>query len=123
MRAVLFEGTPEEFAKVEAMFRVGGDPTMQTGSIVLPRARPKTWPELSEEHCSQLAKLVLERAPANSVDLALEAHEPRTSRPSPRPIVKTSANAANANRASSVGPSSRQNIFRLPTERNGAHFI
>ena len=27
MRAVLFEGTPEEFARFEAMFRAGGDPT------------------------------------------------------------------------------------------------
>ena len=49
MRAVLFEGTPEEFARVEAMFRAGGDPTLRTRSIVLPRARPKAWPELDEE--------------------------------------------------------------------------
>ena len=120
MRAVLFEGTPEEFARVEALFRAGGDPTR---SLVLPLCRPKAWPELDEERGYQLAKRVLERAPANSVDLALEPHEPRTNKPSPRPIVKTSANAANANRASSVGPSSRQNMFRLPTERHGAHFI
>ena len=63
MRAVLFEGTPEEFAKVEAMFRAGGDPTMQTRSIVLPRARPKTWPELGEEHGYQLARQALEMMP------------------------------------------------------------
>jgi len=41
MRAVLFEGTPKEFARVEAMFRAGGDPTMQTRSTVLPLGRPR----------------------------------------------------------------------------------
>jgi hypothetical protein len=68
MRAVLFEGSPEEFAKVEAAFRAGGDPTLQTRSIVLPHARPSTWPKLSEEHCYQLAKRVLDRAPARLVE-------------------------------------------------------
>jgi hypothetical protein len=68
MRAVLFEGTPEEFARVEAVFRAGGDPTMQTRSIVLPQSRPKAWPELGEEHCCQLAKRVLERAPESLVE-------------------------------------------------------
>jgi hypothetical protein len=68
MRAVLFEGTPEEFARVEAMFRAGGDPSLQTRSIVLPQSRPKAWPELSEEHCYQLAKRVLARAPAGLVE-------------------------------------------------------
>lgn len=68
MRAVLFEGTPEEFAKVEAMFRAGGDPSLQTRSIVLPQSRPKAWPELGEEHCYHLAKRVLERAPASLVE-------------------------------------------------------
>jgi hypothetical protein len=38
------------------------------------------------------------------------SHEPRASKPSPRPIAKTRTNAANTNRASSVGPSSRQNV-------------
>jgi hypothetical protein len=56
MRAVLFEGTPEEFARVEAAFRAGGDPSLQTRSIVLPESRPKAWPELSEEHCHQLPR-------------------------------------------------------------------
>jgi hypothetical protein len=65
MRAVLFEGTPEEFARVEAMFRAGGDPSPQTRSIILPQSRPKAWPELDEEHCYQLAKRVLERVPAS----------------------------------------------------------
>jgi hypothetical protein len=41
MRAVLFEGTPEEFARVEATFRTGGGQNLQTGSIVLPQGRPK----------------------------------------------------------------------------------
>lgn len=68
MRAVLFEGTPEEFARVEAMLRAGGDPTVQTRSLVLPLSRPKVWPELGEEHCYQLAKRVLERAPASLVE-------------------------------------------------------
>jgi hypothetical protein len=63
VRAVLFEGTPEEFARVEAMFRAGGDPTLQTQSMVLPRARPRTWPELSEEHSHQLARRALEMMP------------------------------------------------------------
>lgn len=47
MRAVLFEGTPEEFAKVEAMFRAGADPALETRSIVLPQTRPQAWPELA----------------------------------------------------------------------------
>jgi hypothetical protein len=68
MRAVLFEGTPEEFARVEAVFRAGGDPTMQTRSLVLPQSRPEAWPELGEEHCYQLAKRVLARAPARRVE-------------------------------------------------------
>ena len=41
MRAVLFEGTPEEFAGVQAVFQAGGDPTLLTRSIVLPQGRPK----------------------------------------------------------------------------------
>jgi hypothetical protein len=68
MRAVLFEGTPEEFARVEAMFRAGGDPALLTRSIVLPQSRPKAWPELDEEQCHRLARRVLERAPARLVD-------------------------------------------------------
>ena len=68
MRAVLFEGTPEEFARVEAMFRAGGEPTMETGSLVSPPGRPRAWPELGEEDCYQLAKRVLERAPARLVE-------------------------------------------------------
>jgi len=68
MRAVLFEGTLEEFARVEAMFRAGGDPTLLTRSIVLPQGRPKTWPELDEEECHRLAARVLEQAPASLVD-------------------------------------------------------
>jgi hypothetical protein len=68
MRAVLFEGTPEEFARVDAMFRAGGDPALQIRSIALPLSRPKAWPELGEEHCYQLAKRVLERAPASLVE-------------------------------------------------------
>jgi hypothetical protein len=68
MRAVLFEGTPEEFASVEAMFRAGGDPGLQTRSIILPQNMPKAWPMLGEEHCYQLARRVLERAPASLVD-------------------------------------------------------
>jgi hypothetical protein len=68
MRAVLFEGTPEEFARVEALFRAGGDPAMATRSLVLPLGRPKAWPELGEEHCYRLAKRVLERAPARLVE-------------------------------------------------------
>jgi hypothetical protein len=28
MRAVLFEGTPEEFARVETLFRAAGNPTV-----------------------------------------------------------------------------------------------
>lgn len=63
MRAVLLEGTPEEFARVEAMFRAGGDQILQTRSIVLPRARPRTWPELSEDHSHQLAGRALEMMP------------------------------------------------------------
>jgi hypothetical protein len=35
---------------------------------MLPVGRPKTWPELGEEHCYQLAKRVLERAPASLVE-------------------------------------------------------
>ena len=35
MRAVLFEGTPEELARVEAVFRAGGDPTMQKSAVPL----------------------------------------------------------------------------------------
>jgi hypothetical protein len=54
MRAVLFEGTPEEFAGVEAAFRADGDPTLLTRSIVLPQSRPKAWPELNEEQCHRL---------------------------------------------------------------------
>ena len=63
MRAVLFEGTPEEFARVEAVFRAGGDPALLTRSIVLPRARPKAWPELGEGHSYRLARRVLEIMP------------------------------------------------------------
>jgi hypothetical protein len=44
MRAVLFEGTPEEFARVEAAFRAGGDPALHISAIVLPQSRPKAWP-------------------------------------------------------------------------------
>lgn len=68
MRAVLFEGTPEEFARVEAAFRAGGDPTLKIRSIVLPQSRPKAWPELDEEQCHRLARRVLERALARLVD-------------------------------------------------------
>ena len=46
----------------------GGDPSLQPRSIVLPQSRPKAWPELGEEHCYQLAKRVLERAPARVVE-------------------------------------------------------
>ena len=46
MRAVLFKGTPEEFARVEAMLRAGGDPTVQSRSIVPPQRRSKAWPDL-----------------------------------------------------------------------------
>jgi hypothetical protein len=63
MRAVLFEGTPEEFARVEAMFRAGGDPVVQTRSLVLPLGRPKVWPELGEEHGYLLAWRALEMMP------------------------------------------------------------
>jgi hypothetical protein len=63
MRAVLFEGTPEELGKVEAMFRAGSGSTMLSRSIVLPRAKPKTWPELGEEHGYQLARRTLEMMP------------------------------------------------------------
>jgi hypothetical protein len=62
MRVVLFEGTPEEFARVEATFRAGGEPTMQTCSLVLP-IRPKAWPQLGEEHGHQLAQRTLEMMP------------------------------------------------------------
>jgi len=58
MGAVLFEGTPEELVRVEALFRAGGDATLQTRSIVLPQGRPKVWPELGEEHCYQLVNRV-----------------------------------------------------------------
>ena len=68
MRAVLFEGTPEEFARVEAAFRAGGDPALLTRSIVLPQSRPKAWPELDEEQCHRLARRVLEQAPARLVE-------------------------------------------------------
>ena len=68
MRAVLFEGTPDEFARVEAAFRAGGDPALLTRSIVLPQIRPQAWPELDEEQCHRLAERVLERAPARLVD-------------------------------------------------------
>jgi hypothetical protein len=47
---VLFEGTPEEFKRVEAMFRAATDPGLQPRSIALPLGRPKAWPELGEEH-------------------------------------------------------------------------
>jgi len=48
---------------VEAAFRAGADPAMQTCSIVLPRpARPKAWPELDEEQCHRLVRRVLEPA-------------------------------------------------------------
>jgi hypothetical protein len=33
MRAVLFEGTPEELVRVEAMFRAGDDPTCRPGQL------------------------------------------------------------------------------------------
>jgi hypothetical protein len=56
MRAVLFEGTPEEFARAEAAFRAGSDPALQTRSIVLPQSRPMAWPELGEEHRHQFAR-------------------------------------------------------------------
>lgn len=68
MRAVLFEGTPEEFARVEAVFRAGGDPALLARSTVLPQSRPKAWPELDAEQCYRLARRVLERAPARLVD-------------------------------------------------------
>jgi len=68
MRAVLFEGTPEEFARVETMFRAGADPALQLRSIALPQSRPKAWPELDEEQCHRLAMRVLEQAPARLVD-------------------------------------------------------
>jgi len=68
MRAVLFEGTPGEFARVEAAFRVSGDPTLQIRSVALPQGRPKTWPELDEEQCHRLAARVLDQAPARLVD-------------------------------------------------------
>jgi hypothetical protein len=55
MRAVLFESTPEELARVEAIFRAGGDPTQQTRSIVLPQTNPRIWPDLDEEQCHWLA--------------------------------------------------------------------
>ena len=63
MRAVLFEGTPEEFARVEATFRAGGDPALLTRSTEGPRTRPRTWPELDEEQCHQLARRALEMMP------------------------------------------------------------
>ena len=44
MRAVLFEGTPEELPRVEALFRTGGDPALQTRAIVLPQSGPKASP-------------------------------------------------------------------------------
>ena len=68
MRAVLFEGTPEEFAKVEAAFRMGGDPALLNRSIVLRQGRPKAWPELDEEQRHRLALRVLEQAPARLVE-------------------------------------------------------
>jgi hypothetical protein len=68
MRAVLFEGTPEEFASVEATFGAGAPPSLQTRSSVLPQSRPRAWPELGEEHCYQLAKRVLERAHSRVVE-------------------------------------------------------
>ena len=68
MRAVLFEGTPEEFARVEAAFRAGGDPILLSGSIMLRQGRPKTWPELDEEQRHRLALRVLEQAPARLVE-------------------------------------------------------
>jgi hypothetical protein len=68
MRAVLFEGTPEEFARVEAMFRAGGDPTLSVPSIVVRQSRPRAWPELDDEQCHRLARRVLERAPARLVE-------------------------------------------------------
>jgi hypothetical protein len=41
MRAVLFEGTPEEFARVEAMFRAGSEPGAHTRRYtVLAFSRP-----------------------------------------------------------------------------------
>jgi hypothetical protein len=51
VRAVLFEETPEEFARVDIAFRAGADSAMQIRSLALPRARPKAWPELDEEQC------------------------------------------------------------------------
>lgn len=68
MRAVLFEGTPEEFGRVEAMFRAGAERGLQTRSVLLPHTRPRTWPELDEEQCYLLAKRVLKRAPASLVE-------------------------------------------------------
>ena len=56
MRAVLFEGTPEEFARVEAAFRAGGDPALRTRSMVLPQSRPKAWPELGEDRSGPSTK-------------------------------------------------------------------
>jgi hypothetical protein len=37
--------------------------TPQTGSLVLPCARPKTWPELSEDHSHELARRALRMMP------------------------------------------------------------
>ena len=102
MRAVLFEGTPEEFARVEAAFRAGGRPGSQTRTIALPRARPKAWPELDEEQCHRLARRVLERAPARLVE-ALAA-------------LADAQNLSSASRRSRIGPSRRH---RLPEELCG----
>jgi hypothetical protein len=41
---------------------------MQARSIELAGARPRTWPELGEEHCYQLAKSVLERVHSRVVE-------------------------------------------------------
>ena len=62
MRAVLFEGTPEEFARVEAVFRAGGDPALLTRSIVRPQSRPNR------------CRWTVEPASSNRTELHRSAH-------------------------------------------------
>lgn len=65
MKLVVFEGTPEEFARVEPMLAKDGKARL----VVTPGTKPRTWPELDDRQCYELARRALEKAPAHVRDV------------------------------------------------------
>jgi hypothetical protein len=67
MKMLMFEGIPEEFARVEHMFAAGGR-AVTSRAPMLPAPRAKVWPELTDEQRYELAKAALEKAPKSVRD-------------------------------------------------------